>query len=261
MRSHKLPLLVLLAACTLAACSGGVPGPGASQEALQRAYQEAVEDASRPEASELSSTLTALASSQPGLVWQDEPGVSPLLVVTWTSWAGYDDKIGQSMTLSREIWVTAAPQVADLCRHRRGPFRRTGAPEALVLRLEQLLGLPPGNGKDRFVELWVDPQDLFRPCRDPEITDRTCALSFPQGAGFVAITDDYRKWFNDLAASSYTGESPYPWTGLGYTYDWGGRRTVVGLSEFVVRAGADAEIQSVVGTVDYCGSRERLGGR
>ena len=181
-------------------------------------------------------------------------------MVTWTSWDGYDDKIGQSMTLSREIWVTAAAQVADLCRQRRGPFRRTRTPEALSLRLEQLLGLPPGNGKDRFVELWVDPKDLFRPCRDPEITDRTCALTFPQGAGFVAITDDYRKWFNDLAASSYTGDSPYPWTGLGYTYDWGGRKTAVGLSEFVVRAGGTAAVHTVESTNEYCAPGSRRPG-
>ena len=44
------------------------------------------------------------------------------------------------------------------------------------MRLEKLLGLPPNSGKTKFVEIWVRPQDLFRPSPDPEITDCVAEL-------------------------------------------------------------------------------------
>ena len=50
---------------------------------------------------------------------------------------------------------------------------------------------------------------------------------------------NYTGWFNNRKnyiysnARSYPASSPYPWTRLGYTYDWGSRNHV-GLSEFVV---------------------------
>ena len=49
----------------------------------------------------------------------------------------------------------------------------------LVLRLEQRLGLPPKAGKDAFLEVWIDPADLFRPCPDPGIADRECQVDVP----------------------------------------------------------------------------------
>ena len=45
---------------------------------------------------------------------------------------------------------------------------------------------------------------------------------------------------------------PFPWTRLGYTYDWGESENHIGLSEFVVRKGADIEIDSVSTVNDYC---------
>jgi hypothetical protein len=52
-------------------------------------------------------------------------------VATWTSWDGYDNKIDSSMTLSREIWVTAVPQVQQFCQE------LNMSPNDLTLRLEQ----------------------------------------------------------------------------------------------------------------------------
>lgn len=49
----------------------------------------------------------------------------------------------------------------------------------------------------------------------------------------------------------------YPWTRLGYTYDWGNPRADMGLSEFVIKKGAEIAINSVYTTEDYC--REQNG--
>ena len=62
------------------------------------------------------------------------------------------------------------------------------------------------------------------------------------------VTD--RNWFNRLKSESY-GENGYPWTRLGYTYDWGNPKGEVGLSEFIIKSGATIKIHSVIGTLDY----------
>jgi hypothetical protein len=44
----------------------------------------------------------------------------------------------------------------------------------------------------------------------------------------------------------------YPWTQLGYTYDWGNPESEVGLSEFVIRKGSTVVIKSVSNLDEYC---------
>ncbi len=148
------------------------------------------------------------------------------------------------MNLSREVWVTAVPELRNFCNKYAGMTK-------LTLRLEQLLGLPPNNGKTRFIEMWVLPSDLFRPSPDPEITDREAELDFPHSNRFLTVSAKHIKWFNDLKSNSY-GENGYPWTRLGYTYDWGNPESDIGLSEFVIRAGAIVEIHSISKIEDYC---------
>lgn len=202
----------------------------------QRVYQAAVDDASLPEASEIYDGLVRIAEDNPELLWLD----GRVKMVTWTGWNGYDGLVGQDTTLTREVWVTAFPFVQNFC------LESGLTDEALSLRLEQLLGLPPGNGKTRFVSLWVNNEDMFRPCKDAEITDTVCGLEFPEGTDSV-----HMDWINNLAASSY-GEGGYPWTQLGYTYDWYEDETEVGPSEFVIRAGSTVGVEAVDMNADYC---------
>jgi hypothetical protein len=55
----------------------------------------------------------------------------------------------------------------------------------------------------------------------------------------------------------FTASKPYPWTSLGYTYDWGNPFTHVGLSEFVVNgkksngSKISVGIKAVTPTADY----------
>jgi hypothetical protein len=87
---------------------------------------------------------------------------------------------------------------------------------------------------------------MFRPSPDPEITDTVASLEFPTGA-----PDTHVQWFNARLASSY-GTDGYPWTRLGYTYDWAPCGSEVGLSEFVVGKGTTVGVASVSTTDDYC---------
>ena len=209
----------------------------------QQAYSQAIRDAAVAEPDEISKNLVAIIPSNDALQWNRATG--EVLVVTWTSWDGYDDHVGGSMPLAREVWITVVPEMVAFCREQQIE------PSQVTLRLEQVLGLPPGNGKTKFVEMWVAPDDLFRPAPDPAISDHEAELDFPVSNRFVTISKDYQQWFNDLARTSY-GANGYPWTRLGYTYDWGNPESEIGLSEFVIRSGAVVKIHSVTGTSDYC---------
>lgn len=220
-------------------------------EQLQKRYRAAVQDAAVAEAREIYSSLEPVSAENRSLVWQGEPEQSPVRVVTWTSWEGYEAHEGGEMTLSRPVWVTLVPGVRDFCRG----YSKRGL-DRLVLRLEQLLGLPPDRDKELFAELWVKPEDLYRPCPDPEINDRACSLEFPRSSA-LSLDPAYRQWFE---GNFDYGEQGYPWTRLGYTYDWSKRRKKVGMSEYVAWEGAVVSVIQVVSTAEYCG-RSGGGGR
>ena len=178
-------------------CTWAQEGTSASDPSV--AYSAAVADAEVAEPSEISDKLTPVLPSETETQWNISAGEKHVLTVTWTSWDGYDAHLGLFMTLSQEVWITLVPQVAEFCSLLHLD------PEHLDLRLEQLLGLPPRNKKTKFVEMWVRPDDLFRPCPDAETYDNRCGLDFPAG------TDpEHKKWFNERRNESY-GKNPYPW--------------------------------------------------
>lgn len=216
----------------------------ADKASLEAEYKKAIADAKVAERSEISRDLIAIYPGNKKLVWRENNGKQQVLTVTWTAWTGYNEKVGQSMALERDIWITTVPELQNFCKK----CGLTGDP--LVLRLEQLLGLPPDDGKTTMVEIWVSPDDLFRPSPDPEICDYEADLDFPRSR-YLTVSPFYIEWFNNQEAASY-GKNGYPWTRLGYTYDWGQKNGEIGLSEFVIRQGAIVDIRSVNSTADYC---------
>jgi hypothetical protein len=197
-RTLAIMLAILFAfAILLAILLGPKPDP-------HYAYLQAVKDAARNDSSSIVRTLIPIDDANTQLI-RDSDG--KVLFATWTSWGGYDSMEGKEMNLSVEVWVAVGHQLRDFC---------TALPEdGWALRTEQEMGLPPGKNKTRFVEMFVNPRDIFRPCADSEINDAECGFSFPEGT-----TAEYRAWFLSLQSRSY-GENGYPWTRLGYTYDWG----------------------------------------
>jgi hypothetical protein len=245
-RLKSLTLLFLLSQL-FAACA--TEQSMVDQNALKQQYRAAVADAAVAELSEISRNLVAILPSNERLVWKNRNDSlnTRVLVVTWTNYNGYDGKIDQPVMVSREIWVTTVPEVKNFCKQQKVQ----GA-----LRLEQLLGLPPNNGKTKFVEMWVKPSDLYRPSADPEITDSEAETGFHTTNAYIKVTDEFKKWYNDLKAQSY-GDNGYPWTRLGYTYDWGKEKNHIGMSEFVILPGATVEINSISTTEEYKGGKMR----
>lgn len=206
-----------------------------SEKLLADLYSKAIDDALVGTLTEISEKLWAIATSNLKLIWQ-EPDKKQFRAVTWTSWNGYDDQQGSSVELTRDVWVTAVPELQEFCSG------LTLDPKALTLRLEKYLGLPAHNGKTKFVEMWVNPSDVFRPCPDKEVDDSRCELDFPQN-----VDEAHKQWIVNQHALK-----GYPWTALGYTYDWGNSESTVGASEFVVRKGAIVTVASIKETGEYC---------
>jgi hypothetical protein len=217
---------------------------------LAAAYVAAVDDAANPEPDEIFYHLTPIAAGNPKLIWKIFYNQKYMLVVTWVEDSGYYkkvDKEGFYNTQGFDIWVTVVPELKQHCTD--PGFGSSN----FELRLKQLLGLPLNSNKLKFVELWVRPQDLFRPCPDAEINDSSCNLRMPD-----QTSTTHRAWFNRYRAKSYCRSEnckdlvPYPWTQLGYTYDWGNPETEVGLSEYVVKKNSKVKVERIYPTRNYC---------
>lgn len=234
LRSVGLAVSVVLASMSWA-------GPSAD-------YQRAVEDAAFASSEELSDQLVSVSKANPALVWNEDK--TRIKVVTWKAKGAFDNFLKPYTKTSDNpeyaVWVTTAPEVKNFCSAYKGKG------DKLALRLKQYLGLNPDWQYDVFVELWVDPKDMFRPCVDPGVEDQQCELQFGDTAPTVTNIADYPEFYRDLYYKSFRSSAGVPWTGLGYTYDWGNKQSEVGASEFILIPGAAYEIASVTPTAQYC---------
>ncbi|XHH08922.1 MAG: hypothetical protein ACFCUE_15365 [Candidatus Bathyarchaeia archaeon] len=212
-----------------------------SQLTLEEMYQNAIEDAMIAHPCEVSSNLTPIADSNTDLVWQGEDGNRTVLVVTLTKYASSYPVGAEVCTSWGETWVTVVPEIQNFFQN------NVGVDCNLTLRTLQLLGLPPDCSNTCFVEMWVSPDALFRPTPDSEITDETAQLDFPS-----STTAEYKDWFNSNIVYSYFPQR-YPWTRLGYTYDWGNTDSHVGLSEFVLKQNSTVTVKAVYTIDTYLG--------
>ena len=217
---------------------------------LDRAYRQAVMDAAFPSTAAVSPALVAIQRGNPDLIWNADG--SKVLVVTWKSQGSYEKFLKPATATPGNpdyaVWVTAAPQVKRFCS---GVAKGGAEKDKLDLRLKQYLGLDRTWNYDLFVELWVDPADLFRPCVDPETSDSVCNLQFSGTPPTVKNIPNYRDFYSALYFKSFRASAGVPWSGLGYTYDWGSPNRV-GASEFILAPGSRYEVKAATPTTAYC---------
>jgi len=140
------------------------------------------------------------------------------------------------------LFITIASEMNQWCK-----AQITGNCEDSALRLMQLLGLPPNSTNDAFVEFWIKPEDIFRPALDSSI-------AVP--SRLKAINTVYLKSFADFSANSYTGDIKFPFTGLGYTWDWcPANISHIGLNEYVLKGNKTVLIRRILSTKDYLKSK------
>ncbi|WP_051559961.1 hypothetical protein [Marinobacterium jannaschii] len=189
-------------------------------------YQKSIEDAAVIEPEEIVALKTLTGDTAK--------------VVTWTK---YPDSYvpGQDTTLSwGETWVTLDGDLQSMCKD----YRK----KKLNLRIQQLLGLPPEEDAKRFVVvLEASTRDMFRPCANPSLTATSCTAGFPEDA-----SEAHKAWYATQSAASYNAPEGYPWTRLGYTYNWNAKSNEVGLNEFVIKKGSTIKTVSVADTQSYC---------
>lgn len=185
-----------------------------------------------------------------------DPATNLATVVTITDRPGYRKG---PMMLEGEVWVTPDAEVKNLCQNFTGD---------LMLRLKQLLGLHPRAIVTHAVRMTVRRTDVFRPAFDPETTTTfpcacpvtaKCGLEFPSKIeGDLAL---HMRWISDKTFTSFViSESTltprgysYPWTRLGYTYDWRPGSNKYGASEYVVRKGSTVTIlEEPISLLAYC---------
>ena len=214
-------------------------------------YQASIDDALNPEPSEVVHDLIAIAQSNPQLEWREFDDKAYVNVATVVGDARYykADLNSWHQMAGHYVWVTTSPELQSKC------IGFDQQPTALIQRVREILGLAPNSPISDVVSFWVMPENLFRPAADNEITDSTAGLSLPENTAAW-----YRKWFNELRSKQYfesdappPGNTAYPWTQLGYTYDWGSdQHPPQGLSEFVINANSTVFVEAITKIEDYC---------
>ena len=105
-------------------------------------------------------------------------------------------------------------------------------------RIIQILGERMDSNYSNLSLVLIDPHKLLRPAylQDPFINEMALSLT----------TSDktFETWFYQMKAGK-----DYPWTALGYTYDWGNSGDVYGLSEFILRKGDTYHVVDTI-TID-----------
>lgn len=241
---------LLLASSILVAGLSSIP---AHAEDLASLYAKSVADASVVQADEITDSLFPLNKENKDLVWNEQGKV---LVLTWKSQSSYDNFVKPATSTSSNeayvMWVTLAPQLKRFCNDFVNKTPNV-TQEALELRLKQYLGLHYDWTYDVFAELWVSPEDLFRPCVDPQVDDATCDMKFGKDIPTVKNIANYKKFYQNLYYNDFRLLPGVPWTGLGYTFDWKDNGTDIGASEYIMTPGAGYTIKQSYSTAEYCG--------
>jgi hypothetical protein len=164
----------------------------------------------------------------------------------------------------RPLWVSLPDQLRDLCHDK---------PDA-VLALEQILGLPPRALPHLYDHQWqvitfqVPRAALFRPCPGgtdiaaPECLDPLAAA--PTGRRDPTTLDDATArflldqiWSSDRVGFRAPNGDPdwgYPFTGMGWTYNWDPQApSPVGVAEFVVRKATRVSQVAAMSPDRFCG--------
>lgn len=230
-------------------------------------YADALNKAKYPSDIKEIPTLRPLRQKSKDLKFDSEGRVLLTRVDKFTYW-NYNR--GDKVTTSRQGWYTVYPDLQEACKSYIGTD--------LSKRIKQILGLPPNKQFDGIVEIYAPLTALFRPCPDPEIYDKQCVYEIPvtntattdsaapwycpsddeevvqYGENYVDVKNSHFKWMCKTWNNNYgnTGTyNNYPWTGLGYTYDWG-TQSGIGLSEFILETNTEVVFRRKMTVEEYC---------
>ncbi|MGK7930198.1 MAG: hypothetical protein AB4041_02035 [Microcystaceae cyanobacterium] len=179
--------------------------------------------------------------------------------VTWAN-KGFADSARKALKENngkwergKYIWITPVSQTQSFCQTCKGSLVNPQIPPSVNkrLRITQYLGLRLTSNKTHFVTLIAKKSDLEIPCINYD-NDNQCdtPMSSDKLNDFIQNNEDLVSKC-DLEDENSDKEC-YPWTALGYTYDWG-KKDHVGASEYVIKPHAKVYIESVAPTCQFCG--------
>jgi hypothetical protein len=241
MATFKTACASLFLASFLVACST-IPG---GHPDSRFAYQAAISDAAVVSPGKIS----PLRAVPPG---------ATVSVVSWVSEKKNPcarESLPCEVTIGNNpVWVTLSGEVQSICR----TWKLQG--DALRRRLEQLLGMPmdppPQYRMAAFAEFDVPRAALERPCLGVDETNPeqpSCTLD-----ARPTTSMKLREVVGRQMADSYVVDNPkgpgYPFTRLGYTYDWAptAKAGHYGASEFIITPMSSARVTALTSTDDYC---------
>jgi hypothetical protein len=233
----------LLSVLLAVGCAPYSPPP--SSASLEQTYELAIREAA-VRSPGFSVPLRVIDTRQP-----------TVRVATFTEWGRPQNP------LQKDTWVSLPAELSRLCR---------GKPDT-VLAIQQILGLPPTevsqpDHKWQVISFAAPTARMIRPC--PGGTD----ISLPQcsagdvlkSAGDVPEFDktialfflkqlwsSYRIGFVQTDTSGVRRNFGYPFTGMGWTYNWDPTSAShVGVSEYVVRKGAAVSDVTTASPETFC---------
>ena len=216
--------------------SDGAAVSFANKDSLLDAQYEAAIEAARDGSCEDIRPLISIDENSDKVTWNVDKN-KVLMVVAHTNPAVFEDVL--KVTFDKETRVFSDKEMLEWFKANRKSVRNW------PLRIRQLLGLPRGEELTHFTTVWVDPKDMVRPAYIPDIAsaEMTCRFNEEDDSQLDSLGMWLRNWFDNTWAASYK-EHGYPWTRLGYTYDWGSKGDKYGLSEFLIMSGAEVQVQT-----------------
>lgn len=201
---------------------------------LNALYESAIRDAMFADENEIL-PLVSLTSEDKMTTWNEDGCV---LLCTWHR---YPDSYPEAETITVEwgpVWTFTDKEIASY----KDELKKCKDPET---RLKQLIGLPPDCDYTTFTGFWVSPENVKRPAYRTDIVSEEMTTSFDEN-----VDTDFKEWFDGNILGSYF-DGAYPWTRLGYTYDWADNDTEYGLTEFLVLDKAEITVEFTDTTVEF----------
>ncbi len=229
MKKTILPAITaaVFAAVLIMGCEKKTETPG-------ELFQHAVRDAAFADEDEIL-PLVSLAPDDEMTTWDSEGRV---LLCTWHN---YPESYPEGETITVEwgpVWTFTDKEMASC----GDELKKSGDPE---MRLKQLVAFAPDSEHSTVTGFWVKPEDVKRPAyqSDPAVSTMTNAFG-------ENVDEEFKEWFDEnILWSYYYGD--YPWTRLGYTYDWADNETEYGLTEFIVENGAKVKVEFTETTEEF----------
>lgn len=204
-----------------------IEAPPVVERTNEELYAMAVKDAAIAEEDEIK-PLVCLTKQDPLVTWDDQGRV---LLCTWHS---YPDSYPEGETVTAKwgyIWTFTDKEIAA----HAGELKDS---EDAKMRLRQLISIDPNKNHSTVTGLWVNPSDVIRPAYQSDAANGSMTVAFPEEE---EVDESFKTWFDQNILSSYYYGN-YPWTRLGYTYDWADNGKEYGLTEFLIKQNAEMEV-------------------